>query len=130
MSVRSARRLLCLAIVLVIPVPMLGPFDALVPPVRYLILSGAGIAVAAVEGASGPVPLILLLFGVHAVVYLSLAWLAAWVAARLLAALSPRARRNAVLATCAAMLFVALAARLYRTPFGRTHMSNLLGVLS
>jgi hypothetical protein len=130
MSVRSARRLLFLAVVLVVPLPMLGPFDALVPPVRYIILSSAGLAVATVEGAAGPVPMILMLFAAHAVVYLVLAWLTAWIAARLLAVLSPRARRNTVLATCAAMLFVALATRFYRTPFGRSHMSNLLGVLS
>ena len=130
MSVRAARWFLFLGVVLTVPVPMLGPFDALVPPVRYLILFAAGSAVAAVEGAAGPVPMILLLFAAHALATLLLAWLTAWMAARLLSALSPAARRNAVLATCTTMLFVALAADLYRTPFGRGHLSNLLGVLS
>jgi hypothetical protein len=130
LSVRSARRLLFVVIALTVPVPMLGPFDALAPPLRYLILFSASGAVAAAEGAAGPIPAILALFGGHALVALGLAWLAAWVAARLLTPLSPQTRRRAVLSVCGAMILAALVFELYRTPFGRAPTANLLGVLS
>jgi len=113
-----------------LPVPMWGPFGAFVPAVRYAILLAAGGAVALAEGAAGPVPGILLLFGVHALAATGVAGLAAWIASRALAPLAPRTRGWTVWAACAALLLLALAIELYRTPFGRAPASGLLGILS
>lgn len=130
MSARSARRLLFVVLALALPVPMLGPFDALVPPARYAILLAAASAVAAVEGAAGPVPMILALFAVQTTGALGLAAILAWAVGRLLSPLGPGSRRALVLAACAGLLLAALAIDLYRTPFGRAPRANLLRVLS
>jgi hypothetical protein len=129
-SARAAGWLLFGALALTVPLPMVGPFDAFVPAARYLLLFGAALAVALVEGASGPVPLLVALFGGHAVVSLAAAGLAAWLAARGLSGLDPSRRRALVLAVCAALLLAALATHPYRTTFGRAPTANLLGILS
>jgi hypothetical protein len=130
MSIRASRWLLGLAFALTVPLPMWGPFDAFVPAVRYAILFAAGSAVAWAEGTAGPVPGILLLFGVHALATLGLAGFAGWVGGRMLAPVAPRTRGWIVVAACVALLVLALTFELYRTPFGRVPASNLLGVLS
>jgi hypothetical protein len=128
-STRAARWLLFLLFALTLPAPMLGPFQALVPPARYVVLASATGAVGVVEGAGGLVLGILALFAVHAVVYLALAWLLAWGLARLLAPLSPGTRRAAVLVACALLLVLALVLEPYRTPFGQAPGGNLLAAL-
>lgn len=129
MSVRAARRLLFLLFAVTLPLPMLGPFDALVPALRYLVLLSAAGALALAEGAAGPVPALLALFAVNALSYLVLAWLLAWLGARALARLSPGARRACVFAAWAVLLCVGIALELYRTPFGRAPTANLFGAL-
>jgi hypothetical protein len=129
-SVRTARWLLFLAFALTLPLPMLGPFAALVPAVRYAILFSAAAAVAVAEGAAGPVPAVLTLLGLHALAGLLGCGLAAWLAGVLLARLSPRARRGLVLGAGFALLAAASAFELYRTPFGRAPRASLWGVLS
>lgn len=118
------------ALVLALPFPMLGPFESLVPPVRYAILLGAASAVALAEGAAGPVPGILMLLGVNLAVSLAAAGAAAWIASRALGALPSPALR-AGLAWGAVGLGLALAASLpvYATGFGRSPTASLLGVL-
>jgi hypothetical protein len=130
MSVRAAWGWLFFALALMLPFPVLGPFGGFVPPVRHLILLAATGAVAVTEGAAGPVPGILKLFAIHAVVTLALVGALAWGASRALAALSPRARRGVVWAAIAAMLVLALAFEPYETSFGRAPTANLIGVLS
>ena len=130
MSVRASRWWLFLIIVLTVPLPMLGPYDAFVPPVRHLILSSATASIMAVEGAAGPVPAIFLLFAIHALVYLALAWGVAWLLSRLSGSLSPQARGRLVLAICAGLFFLGVAFDLYVTPFGRAPTGNLWSVLS
>lgn len=130
MSVRAARWLLFLVLAATVPAPLLIGFDASVPGVRYAILFAATAVVAAREGAQGPVPGILALFGLHAAAYLLLAGLAAGLAGRVLSRLSPAARGAVVLAACGALLLAAIAFDLYRTPFGRAPRSNLWGILS
>ena len=130
MSVRASRWLLFLTLALTLPVPMWGQFGAFVPAVRYAILFAAGAAVALAEGTAGPVPLILLLFGLHALAAAGLAGLAAWIGGRALAPLAPRTRGWIVAGAGAALLLLALAVELYRTPFGRAPVSDLLGILS
>jgi hypothetical protein len=129
-SVRSARWILFLVFVFVWPWPMLGPFDLFAPVVRYVILFGASSLVAASEGAAGPVPLILLLFGLHAIVYLAIDWLAAWLLARSSRSLSGATRWRCVAAGATLAIALALLFDFYRTPFGRAPVANLLGVLS
>jgi hypothetical protein len=129
-TVRTARWLLFALFALTVPVPLLGPFGAFAPTVRYVMLAAATGAVAATEGAAGPVLGILALFAIHAAVYLVLAWVAAWIVARLGATLSPAARRIAVYALCAVLLLGSLVLDVYLTPFGPTPRANLLGVLS
>ena len=130
MLVRTARRLLFALAALALPLPTLGPYAAVVPPARHLILFAATAAVAALEGAAGPVRGILTLFAINAAVTFPVAWFVAWLAARLTASLSPGVRRALVLGTCALFLLVALAFDLYRDPFGRAPTTNLWGVLS
>ena len=91
MSVRATRWLLFVALVLAMPFPILGPFGGLVPPVRLAILFGATAAVAATEGAAGPVPGLLTLLGVHLLASLGVAWGLAWVTMAAGAALGPLA---------------------------------------
>ncbi len=130
MTPRAARRWLWLGFALMLPFPAIGPFGGFVPAVRHAILLVATGAVAATEGAAGPVPGILALFGVHLVVTLLLAWILAWIVARALVSLSDAARRNVVCAVVVAMLVCALVFEPYVTPFGRSPTANLIGVLS
>ena len=129
MSTRSTRFLLFAVLAFALPFPAVGPFGGFVPAVHHVALFAATAAVAVVEGAAGPVKMILVLFGVHVVATLTLCALAAWLAARLLAPLPPRARAVVVLGLCAALIAASLAFPLYDTPFGREPTANLLGVL-
>lgn len=129
MTVRGARWLVFAGLVLALPLPMLGPFDALVPPVRYAILLGAASAVALAEGAAGPVPGILVLFAVNLALALALSAALAWGAGRALAGLSGFARGAVVGIALVALLGWALLAEPYETEFGRAPRANLIGVL-
>ncbi|MEE3326867.1 MAG: hypothetical protein VX252_06015 [Myxococcota bacterium] len=130
MSARTACWLLFIVFALTIPLPLLGPLSALAPAARYLVLASVTASVAVVEGASGPVPLIFLLFAIHAVVYLGLEWLFAWLIARGLSTLSPGSRSGLVIVACGTLLIGSIVLDLYRTPFGTLPRSNLLGLFS
>lgn len=130
MSVRAAWGWLFATFALVLPFPILGPFGGLVPPVRHLILLAATSAVAATEGAAGPVPGLMALFALHAVVGLLISLALAWVASRLLGGLQPSLRRSVVWIAIALMVAIASIFELYTTPFGRAPTASLLGVLS
>jgi hypothetical protein len=129
MSVRATRWLLFTVLVLALPLPAVGPFGGFAPALHHVALFAATAAVAAVEGTAGPVGRILALFAFHAVATLLLCGLAAWLCARLLALLPPRARAAGALALCGALIALTLAFPLYETPFGREPSANLLGVL-
>jgi hypothetical protein len=129
MSVRASRWILFAVLAVTLPFPAVGPFGGFVPAVHHVALFAATAAVAVVEGAAGPVRMILVLFAVHMVATLALCALAAWLCARLLAPLSPRARAAIALGLCAALIAASLAFPLYDTPFGREPTANLLGVL-
>jgi len=129
-SVRAGRWLLFVVFALTLPLPSWGEFGEFAPALRYAVLFAAGAAVAIGEGATGPVPWILLLFGLHALAATALAGLAAWIGGRALARLAPRTRGWIVAVTCVAILLFAVAFEPYRTPFGRAPVSNLLGILS
>ena len=131
MSARTARILLFVLIFTVVPLPMVFLGEGWVPGVRYLLFSGVVSAVMAVGGGAGPVPAILLVFTLHAVVAAALSFLIAHVLAfGVLRRLPPRAAGAVTLAAIVIGLGVALAFDLYQTPFGRAPRSNLIGILS
>ena len=130
MSARTARWLLFLVFALTVPLPLLGPLSAFAPAARYLVLASVTAAVALVEGASGPVPLIFLLFALHALIYLALEWALAWLVARGLDTLPRGSQRTLVLLICGGLLIGSISFNLYRTPFGTLPRSNLLGLFS
>lgn len=130
MSTGAIRWLLFGSLVLALPVPMLGPFEAVVPALRYAILLGAAAAVAVAEGAEGPVPLILGLLALNLLVSLAAAWIVAWAVSRALGALrSPVLRGGLAVGAVCVGLTIAASFPIYETAFGRTPTANLLGVL-
>ena len=128
MSTRSTGWLLFAVLAAAAPLPAIGPFGGFVPAVHHLVLCAATAAVAVAEGTAGPVLPILGLLAVNAVAAFALCALAAWLLARALAPLPPRARAAIAGALCAALLAAAIAFPLYETPFGREPTANLFGV--
>ena len=129
MGTRSTGWLLFAVLAVALPFPAVGPFGGFVPAVHHVALFAATAAIAVVEGAAGPVKMILVLFAVHVVATLALCGLAAWLFAWLTRRLSPRTRAALALAFCALLLGVAFAFPIYDTPFGRAPTASLLGVL-
>ena len=128
MSTRSTRWLLFAVSALALPLPAIGPFGGLVPPVHHVVLFAATSAIAAIEGVAGPVGRILLLFAINAVATSIACGLAAWLLARLIARLPERARSAVAWGLAAALLGASLVFPLYQTPFGRAPTANLLGL--
>lgn len=104
--------------------------DAWVPAVRYVILGLAAALVAVVEGAAGPVGLVVLLFLGWGVLTTLLTWLLAWLVARLLDALPNRMAVGLTAIVLGSGFIWALFFEPYRTPFGRALRGGLLQVLS
>jgi UDP-N-acetylmuramyl pentapeptide phosphotransferase/UDP-N-acetylglucosamine-1-phosphate transferase len=128
LSARAAGWVLFALFALTVPFPALPPFGGLAPAVHHVFLLAATAAIGLVEGVDGPVKMILVMFAVVAIASLLACAIAAWISAWLLARTSPRARAIAVAALCIAFLGASLAFDLYRTPFGREPVTNLLGV--
>jgi hypothetical protein len=128
-SPRTARRLLWLSLVCLLPLPMVV-FGAWIPVTRYLLLAGVTAGLVVTEGA-GLVPLVFLaLFLAHALVYAALAWLAARLLVAALARRLPRALAPLTLGLVAAGLALALLFPIYETPFAPVSpRANLLHVL-
>lgn len=128
MTPRATRRMLWLAALLLVPLPMLQ-FGALVPVVRYLLLAGVTLGLIVAEGG-GEIPyLFLALMLGHALVYAVLLWVVSWLIARGLWALSPARAGRAAIALAAVGLLVALVTRPYVTPYSSVSLhSNLLVV--
>jgi hypothetical protein len=126
---KSARRILWLGLICMLPLPMLQ-FGAEIPALRYLLLAGVTLGLIVSEGM-GQVPgLVLALLLGHALVYAGLLWLVAWLAARALSGLAPRALAVTTLGLVVAGVIVTSAFDVYRTPFGARSMQvNLLHVL-
>ncbi len=128
MSTRSTGWLLFAVSALALPLPAIGPFGGFVPAVHHLVLFAATGAIAVVEGIAGPVGMILLLLAINVVAALLACGVAAWLIARLVALLPPRARTAIAWGLAAALLAASLAFPLYQTPFGRAPTANLLGL--
>ena len=128
MSPRATRRVLFMALLVLVPLPMFT-FDALVPVARYLLLGAVCVGMRVAEGPGGVVWQLTALFFAHALVYGALLWAVAWGVARSLDALPSSARAALVASVIAAATLWAVAAAPYRTPFGRAERSNLIEVL-
>jgi hypothetical protein len=128
MSPRAARRVLWLAALLLVPVPLLV-FDACAPVASYLLLAAVCVGMRVAEGPGGVVWQLTALFLAHAVVYAGLLHLAASLAARATAPLPAAARAAVVVVAVAAGVGFALIGEPYVTPFGTAARANLLGTL-
>ena len=91
MSTRAARRLVWLALLFALPLPMLI-FGAWIPVSRYLLLFGVCVAMRVAEGPGGVVWQLAALFLGHALVYAVLLYGLAWSVTRALSDLRPPLR--------------------------------------
>ena len=128
MSRRATFCTLLVVFVFALPLPLLGPWEALVPVARFVLLLGASSAVAIQEGAAGPVPLIVLLFAAHAAVGLAACALLAGLGTRALSGLAPGTRSALVWVFVFGVVILASVFEIYRTPFGRAPGANLWGL--
>lgn len=130
MHARKLRRLWFIGIWFLFPWPLLVLQDAWVPAVRYVLLGCVAASLALLEGAAGPVGLLVALFLGWGLITTVLSWLLALALAKLVSRLPDR---TALLATYSALtigLVWALFLEPYRTPFGRALRGGLLQVLS
>lgn len=129
MSPRGVRRLLWVAAVFVVPLPILAFGPGLVPAAHQLELGLLALAFGAVESMQGVTLLLAAAFLVPGVIYAALLWLPAWILARGSAVLPrPTRTRFALLLVMLAVAF-GLARPVYETPFSsRSARSTLLGV--
>jgi hypothetical protein len=126
-SPRAVRWWLFLAAVAVLPIPFFGIGTGLVPPLHQLELGALALAFTLLERAHGMGPLIAALFLGQALGWALVLWLAAALAARLLARLPPLTRTRATLFLVVLGVALAVAQPLYHTPYpARSARSSLL----
>lgn len=130
MQMRPMRRVWFAGIWLLFPWPLLILVDASVPAVRYVLLAAVAGMVAMMEGAAGPVGLLVLLFTIWGLGTSLLCWLTAWLIAKLMARVPDPAAIALTLGVLGIGLFWAVFFEPYRTPFGRALRGGLLQVLS
>jgi hypothetical protein len=129
LSPRAVRRLLFVAALAAVPLPIVGVGPGLVPALHQLELGLLALAFGAIESTQGVTLLLAAVFLVTGLVYAGLLWLAAWAAARALALLPPHTRTRAALLLVMLGLGLAAAGPIYETPFSsRSARSGLFGV--
>jgi hypothetical protein len=129
MSTRTARWILWISFVLMVPVPILLFGPGLVPAARLLMLGGIGLAVALFESSRGAVGMLTGILLAQGLFYAGLLWLAAYVSSRGLARLSAKNVTRITLAVVAASLLITLAFEVYRGPFrAQSYRANLLQI--
>jgi hypothetical protein len=116
-TARAARLLLWLGALVLLPVPVLVFGPGSVPAARLAGLGGVGLAIAIAESARGNVLQIASVLLVQAALWAAGLWLAAWLAARVLSWLAPRALGRATLGLLAVALALACALPIYDDPF-------------
>jgi hypothetical protein len=128
-SPRAVRRLLWIAAVFVVPLPILALGPGLVPAAHQLELGLLALAFGVVESMLGVTLVLAVAFLVPGLIYAGLLWLAAWLLARALAKLPATTRTRAALLLVMLGVGFALAGPVYQTPFSsRSARSSLLGV--
>jgi len=128
-SSRALRRLLWLAALVALPVPLVGVGVALVPPLSALELGALSLAFTVVEHAHGIGGLVAGLFLAQALSWAAALWLAAALLARALALLPPFVRTRAAMFLVVLGLSLGVMQPIYRTPYSsRAAHSTLLGV--
>jgi len=117
-STLASRRLLFVALLLLLPLPLFGGVTTgLMPVARMGLLGGVCLAMIFLEGTRGAVGLLLALIAAQAALYGIGLWLAAALGARWLARLPGRAARIAPLALVLTAGLLAASQPIYRTPF-------------
>jgi hypothetical protein len=128
LTLPATRRLLWLAALVLVPLPMFQ-FGAFVPVARYLLLAGVSFGLIASEGG-GEIPyLFLALMLTHGVVYAGVLWLLAWALARGMWAVLPRSAGRVAVGLALAGLAVALFTKPYVTPFSAVSLHSNLPVV-
>ena len=129
MSPRAVRRLLWLAALLVVPLPILAFGPGRVPAAHQLELGVLALAFGVLESMEGVTLALASLFVGSAVLYAALLWLPAWGLARGLARLPPTTRTRFTLLLVLLGIAFAAVEPIYETPFSsRSAWSTLLGV--
>jgi hypothetical protein len=129
MSPRAVRRLLWLAAIFVLPLPILAFGPGLVPAAHQLELGLLALAFGALESMQGVTLALAGAFLVPGVIYAGLLWLAASIVARGLGRLPPTTRTRAALLLVMLGVAFAVAEPIYVTPFSsRSARSTLVGV--
>ncbi len=129
MSPRAARWILWLALLAMLPLPMLL-FDARVPVTRFLLLGGVTAVLIVTEGV-GQVPMLALaLFFVHALVYGAAIWLVCGWLTRELSRRAPGWLGPVTVAFVLVALAFTIGFDVYVTPFAAVEpRASLLSVL-
>ena len=116
MQPRTVRRILWMALALVVPVPFFLAQTGLVPAARLLMLGAVTVAIIAAEGSRGVVGTAAALLFAQGALYLGLFWLASHLLARVLGRLPERVRDLVVILVVVGIC-CAGAFRIYRDPF-------------
>ena len=117
MSRKTARRVLWVAALLLVPVPLLAIAEAFVPVARIFELGLVVLITILVEGPGGVAPILLTIFLVHAVVDAAVLWGVAWLLTWGLERVAPAALGPVVLALVVAGCVWGAALPIYHTPF-------------
>jgi hypothetical protein len=125
----GVRRLLFLAAIFAVPLPILAVGPGLVPAAHQLELGLLALAFGAIESTQGVTLVLAAAFLVPGLLYTALLWVAAWLLARALAKLPSTTRTRAALFLVMLGVAFAVAEPVYVTPFSsRSARSSLLGV--
>lgn len=129
MSPRNVRRVLWLAAIVLVPVPLIGLGSGLAPTAHLLEIAALILAFGVIESMHGVTLQLLASFLIPALLYVALLWPLAWGVARILTPLAPLTRLRATLLIVMLCGGYAAARPVYDTPFSsRSERSTLLGV--
>lgn len=117
MSIRAARWILWLTLMIILPLPFFLAETGLAPPARVFMLGLVSLAVMVVEGPSGVVRMAATLLIAQAAAYAGLLWIIATVAVRALRRLSPTTIRRVTLTAVVVAGVCAATFKVYRDPF-------------
>ena len=117
MSVRRARLLVWIALLVAMPVPLVIVGHGRVPVGTLVELAGATVAVGVLERADGAIGILALVLLAHVMLWTVVAWLVARALVAALRGVAGRAVGSATALLLAAGLLVAVMLPIYRSPF-------------